>query len=355
MKTDLDLYTDYLISSFSQTSSTGLSNLLDKAISHDDVTRFLNQTDNSIKALWKVAKPLIRQIESDDGLLILDDSISEKPYTDSNGVICPHFDHCIGTFVNGINFVSLLYRNKNVQLPIGFELVVKTLQCIIKTQKECWRSTRTKNEMFRDLIRCAYQNAVKFAFILCDSWYVNAENINYILSIKKNLIGAVKSNLEVALSKEDRAKGNFIKISQMKLNPGDLKEVYIRSVNQTVLICKDVFTNKDNSEGELYLLCTNLTKTYQFIISTYQERWGIEDYHKSLKNNASLEKSPTRTPQTQKTHFFASLCAYIKLERLKINEKLNHFALKGKLYIKASQTAFQELQLLKSKNQIIFA
>ena len=355
MKTDLDLYTDYLISSFSQTSSTGLSNLLDKAISHDDVTRFLNQTDNSSKALWKVAKPLIRQIESDDGLLILDDSISEKPYTDSNGLICPHFDHCTGTFVNGINFVSLLYRNKNVQLPIGFELVVKTLQCIIKTQKECWRSTRTKNEMFRDLIRCAYQNAVKFAFVLCDSWYVNAENINYILSIKKNLIGAVKSNLEVALSKEDRAKGNFIKISQVKLNPGDLKEVYIRSVNQTVLICKDVFTNKDNSEGELYLLCTNLTKTYQFIISTYQERWGIEDYHKSLKNNTSLEKSPTRSPQTQKTHFFASLCAYIKLERLKLNEKLNHFALKGKLYIKAIQTAFQELQLLKSKNQILFA
>jgi hypothetical protein len=44
--------------------------LLDKAISHDDVPYFLKQTDNSSKALWKVAKPLIRQIESDDGLLI---------------------------------------------------------------------------------------------------------------------------------------------------------------------------------------------------------------------------------------------------------------------------------------------
>lgn len=70
-----------------------------------------------------------------------------------------------------------MYRNKNVQLRIGFELVVKTLQCIIKTQKECWRSTRTKNEMLTDLISCVYQNAVKFAFVLCDSWYVNAENI----------------------------------------------------------------------------------------------------------------------------------------------------------------------------------
>ncbi len=140
--------------------------------------------------------------------------------------------------------------------------------------------------------------------------YVNAENINYILSIRKNLIGSVKSNLEVALSKKDRANGKFIKISQVKLNPGDLKEVYIRSVNQPVLICKDVFTNKDNSEGKLFLLCTDLTKSYQFIISTYQKRWGIEDYHKSLKNNASLQKSPTRSVKI-KGHTFLQVCVLI--------------------------------------------
>jgi len=58
---------------------------------------------------------------------------------------------------------------------------------------------------------------------------------------------------------------------------------------------------------------------------------------RSLKNNASLSKSLTRALQTQKTYFFASLCAYIKLERLKIQEKLNHFALKRKLYLKAIQ------------------
>lgn len=350
MQTDLDLYTDYLISSFGQTSATGLSNLLDKAISHDDVTRFLNNTANDSKALWRQVKPTVRQIESDDGFLVLDDSISEKPYTDANGLICPHYDHCKDTYINGINFVTLLYRSKGLQVPIGFELVTKTLQCIIKTRKECWRSERTKNEMFRDLLHVAHQNAIKFAFVLCDSWYVNADNINYVLSIKKNLIGAIKSNLEIALSKHDRANGKFVKISTLNLNPGDLKEVYIRSVNQPVRICKDIFSNKDGSIGELYLLCTELSKSYQFILSTYQEQWGIEDYHKSLKNNASLQKSPTRTLQTQQTHFFASLCAYIKLERLKICEKINHFALKGKIYLKAIQSAFKELQFLKSKN-----
>ena len=63
MKTDLDLYTDYLLSSFGQTSATGLSRLLDNSISHDDVTDFLDKIDPTGKALWKQAKPFVRQID----------------------------------------------------------------------------------------------------------------------------------------------------------------------------------------------------------------------------------------------------------------------------------------------------
>ena len=36
----LELYSDYLISLFSYTIATGLSNLLNNSISHDKVTRF---------------------------------------------------------------------------------------------------------------------------------------------------------------------------------------------------------------------------------------------------------------------------------------------------------------------------
>ena len=43
----LDLYSDYLISSFGQTSATGLSRLSDGAVSHVLVTRFLSEPKNS--------------------------------------------------------------------------------------------------------------------------------------------------------------------------------------------------------------------------------------------------------------------------------------------------------------------
>ena len=125
--------------------------------------------------------------------------------------------------------------------------------------------------------------------------------------------------------------------------------VYIRSVQPPVAICGDVLPNKDGSVGELLLLTTDVTMSYQQLLTTYQKRWGIEEYHKSLKQNASLEKSPTRTHRTQANHLFASICAYVKLERLRLSQHTNHFALKGRLYLKAMQAAFAELTVLKNQ------
>jgi len=43
MNTIMDLYTDYLLSSFGQVTATGLSDLLDGSLSHDKVTRTLSR------------------------------------------------------------------------------------------------------------------------------------------------------------------------------------------------------------------------------------------------------------------------------------------------------------------------
>lgn len=81
----------------------------------------------------------------------------------------------------------------------------------------------------------------------------------------------------------------------------------------------------------------------------YQRRWRIEEYHKSIKQNAALGKSPTKTVRTQTNHVFASIVAYVKLEKLKLKTNLNHFAIRYKLIVKANQIAFKELQIMKNK------
>jgi hypothetical protein len=81
--------------------------------------------------------------------------------------------------------------------------------------------------MFRDMITGCVQNSLRFTYVLCDSWYTNSENIKHVLELNTHLIGAVKSNLKVALSLPDKKAGKFMKLNQLALELG-LKQVYIR-------------------------------------------------------------------------------------------------------------------------------
>lgn len=161
----LDIYSDYLLASFSQTSATGLSNLMNGEISHDQVTRFLSSEKKTSKDLWLIVKPFQRKINSSDGVLLIDDSIEEKPYTDENDIICWYYDHSKKRNLKGINFVLTLYHSQGLSLPIGFELVAKTEEYLDqKTRTIKRRLPITKNEMARKMILQVVENGVAFRF-----------------------------------------------------------------------------------------------------------------------------------------------------------------------------------------------
>jgi DDE superfamily endonuclease len=346
-----DLYTDYLISSFGPTTATGFSRLLEQEISHDQVTRFLASQAKTSTDLWRIAKPLVRQVESDDGVLALDDSIVEKPYTDENELICWHWDHSQNCNVKGINFLTAFYVTAQAGLPVAFDLVTKTETYIdAKTGKQKRRSSLTKNERFRMLLHVCVHNQIRFRYVLSDSWYAAADNFIYIKNVlKKEFIMPLKSNRKVALSEEEKKHGQYQALSTLDLPEGATRQIWLEGVDFPLLLAKQVFTNEDGSVGILYLVTSDLSLTYDRLTKLYQKRSSIEVFHKSLKQNASLEKSPTRTTTTQRNHFFASLCAYIKLERLRLGIGLNHFALKSKIYLSALQSAFAELVKLKTQ------
>ncbi len=344
----LDLYSDYLISAFGQTTATGLSSLLNGEISHDQVQRSLAGEQQTSADLWRIAKPHVRKIESEDGVAIVDDSIAEKPYTDENDIICWHYDHAQQRTVKGINFVTCLYHSKGISLPVGFELVRKTQRYIDpKNGKEKRRSDKTKNEMYRDLLQQAVKNQIPFKYALNDIWFASAENMNFVkITLNKEFVMPLKGNRKVALSVEAKQSGRYQRVDTLELEPMHPVTVYLEGVQFALLLIKQVFTNEDGSTGIQYLATSDTTLDGNGITTIYQKRWNVEPYHKSLKQNASLEKSPTQTVTTQTNHFFAALCGYIKLELLKGDTQLNHFALKSKLYLHAVQSAYATLQEL---------
>src|SRR5947207_9908047 len=207
----LDLYTDYLISSFGQVTGTGLSALLGGSISHDRIQRFLSKQDFTSADLWHFVKPHVRAVEQEDGCLIVDDSIAEKPYTDENDIIAWHYDHAQGRTVKGINFLSALYHvpQLEVSLPVGFRLVRKTEQYVDKKDaKTRRRDPVSKNEHYQALLRQACKNQVLFRFVLNDVWYASADNMMFVKhELDKEFIMPLKTNRKIALTQQDKRAG----------------------------------------------------------------------------------------------------------------------------------------------------
>lgn len=346
---EFDLYTDYLISQFGATTATGLSALLDGEISHDKVTRFLSERLYSGRDLWLRVKPVIRRIENEEGCLIIDDTIQEKGWTDENDLICWHFDHCSGRTVKGINLLNALYHQGDISIPVDFRLVQKPCQFSdIKTRQIKRASEVTKNELMREMIATCIANRLKFKYVLMDSWFAAKENFDDIMQKKKHFVAALKDNRLVALSAADKKQGRFVRVDSLELSDKQSVRGWLKGFEHEVLLVRRVFTNKDGGTGKLNLVCSDLTCDGEQVATLYQKRWKVEEFHKSLKSNAGLAKSPTRTVITQSNHVFMTICAVFKLECLKIKLKLNHFALRMKLLIKASQQAYQQLQKLQA-------
>ena len=199
------------------------------------------------------------------------------------------------------------------------------------------------------MIDTCMKNRIKFTRVLFDSWFSSVENLEHIkLKHQKEVIGALKSNRLVVLSEEDRKNKCFTRIDQIDRPERKALAGWLNGLKFPVRLTRQIFTNKDGSTGIPYLARTRLTADRNPITTIYKKRWNVEVYHKSLKSNAASAKSPARRVNTRSSHIFASIITVFKMERLKIKTKMNHFALKTKLYLKAVRSAFDELQQLQA-------
>ena len=172
-------------------------------------------------------------------------------------------------------------------------------------------------------------------------------SVEYILKKNKHFISAIKANRLFALNLKEKYDGHFRRIDELKLKDNQSIKGYLKGFDKEVLLVCRIFTNKDGSIGRLYLVSSDTSLSSDHIITIYKKRWKVEEYHKSLKSNAAIAKSPTKTITTQISHIVMSMIAVFKLECLKIKHSLNHFALKAKILIKANMAAMSELRKLK--------
>jgi hypothetical protein len=200
----------------------------------------------------------------------------------------------------------------------------------------------------RQIINQCVQNQLKFRYILMDCWFATKENFEFIVKKNKHFVAALKNNRLAALNLDDKKQGRLKKVSELELSDKQAVRGWLKGFDEEVLLVRRVFTNKDGSTAALNLVCSNLSCDGEQVATPYQKWWKVEGFHKSLKSNAGLAKSPTRTATTQNHHILMSIYSVFKLECLKIKHKTNHFALRAKFFIRATQQAYAELQNLRT-------
>jgi hypothetical protein len=168
--------------------------------------------------------------------------------------------------------------------------------------------------------------------------------------LKRHFVMPLKSNRKVALSKAHKRAKQYVTVETLAFKNSSLRTIYLEEVEFPLLLVKQVFTNEDGSEGVLYLVTSDTTLTYEQLTALYKKRSAIEGFHKALKQQCGIGRSPARMVRTQSTHIHSSLCAFVKLELLRRVTSVSYEGLKLNLYIHALKTSFKYLQSLQPFN-----
>lgn len=351
MQTIASIYSDYLLVTSKQATATGLSSMLEGELSHDQVTRMLKDFRDGDKMLWSAVKSSVRRVERADGILIFDDTVEEKTWMEENEIISWHFDHTKGKSVKGLNQLTALYycedeKSQGISIPVSYELVRKTQEKWDAKRGTFKRvSAETKNEMMMRMLRGCVSKKLKFKYIVADKWYASSATMMQIHhDLRKHFVFPLKSNRKIALSLEDKQNARFQSVSELTSRQGESLQVYLEQIDVPLKLYIKHFELDENKEAFLFLVTNDLELEGDGLYQIYQRRWKVEEFYKSVKSNAAYAKSPAHHPKTQEKHIVLCLLAFVKLERLRIKFKKNHFALAALLAVDAAKAAYFKLQ-----------
>lgn len=213
-----NVYVDYLLSAKGHISATDLSEVIDNEYSHDQISRMLYRAQIDDKKLYMKGKRFLKAFKAEGKkVLIVDDSIQAKPHSKVNGLVAWHYDHSEQCCIKGINFISALWADEHRSIPLSMKVVQKELVWSNKKHQEVWKTIKTKNEIFRDMVqKLARSGGVDY--VLADSWYGSKENMQWVTNqCKTNFVIACKSNRVAARSLKDAEKGLYKPLEELRL------------------------------------------------------------------------------------------------------------------------------------------
>jgi hypothetical protein len=258
------------------------------APAHDAFTRLLTRLEPDAETLWQEAKT---QIEFESGILVLDDSTLDKPYSKFNDLVYRHYSGKHKEVVSGINLISLLWTEGDRSVPTDYRLFDKDTD------------GKTKNDHFFEMLLEAHKRGFSPRMVCFDSWYSGLENLKLVRSLGWYFLTRLKENRQV------NPEGNALQpIAEIEIaEEGTL--VWLKGFGEI-----KVFRLIDKNGNAEHWATNKLEMTDLERVKYASYSWQIEQYHRGIKQFCLIERAQCRRRRPWQNHINLCLRAFLRIE-----------------------------------------
>lgn len=284
-------YIDFLIASpkaFCCTEAAKVQPEAPEAAAHDAFTRLLHRLKPDPETLWDEAKSLVPRC---GGLLVLDDSTLDKHYAKKIELVGRHWSGKHKRVVWGINLISLVWTDGDRVLPCDYRLYDKA------------NDKLTKNDHFRAMLRQAKTRGFAPQCVVFDSWYSSLDNLKEVRAHGWIFLTQLKVNRKVDLDRQGYQPVAGVPLAAS----GTIVHLHgFGSIRVFKVVSRD---------GDIEYWATNDLAMDELTRLAYSEQcWGIENYHRGLKQCCGVERAQVRAGRAQRNHIGMSIRAFLRLE-----------------------------------------
>lgn len=255
---------------------------------HDAFTRLLHRLEPDPVALWAEAAPLAGR---DRGVLVLDDSTLDKPYARRIDLVTRHWSGKHRRVVRGINLLTLLWTDGDSLIPVDYRLYDKPGDGL------------TKNDHFRAMLAAARQRGFRPTCVAFDSWYASLENLKAVRDAGWRWLTPLKGNRRVT---PDGASKRAL--AECAIAEGGTR-VHLQGYG-LVRVFRLVSPDGDTEHWATNDLAMDELRRLQYA----EWAWGIEEYHRGLKQHCGVERAQVRAARAQRNHVGCAIRAFLRLE-----------------------------------------
>jgi putative transposase len=268
------------------------------APAHDAFTRLLHRLEPDPATLWREAEPLVGK---SGGVLVLDDTVLDKPFAKHIGLVGPFWSGKHRRVVRGINLLSLVWTDGDRVFPTDYRLV-----------DPAERPKRTKNDLFRELVRVAAARGFGPACVVFDSWYSGKDNLKAVRDCGWTFLTQVRCNR---------------KVNPNRTGKRPIQECDIAATGSVVHLegfgLVKAFRIATTDGGTEHWITNDLSMDAATRLGWAERAWGIEEYHRGLKQCTGAERCQVRMGQAQRVHIGCAIRAFVRLEWHRFSTGIN--------------------------------